>query len=104
MIVAFAGTAEALTAAVAMQQALDAYGRREGIALAMRVGLSAGDVTFENDDCFGTPVIEASRLCALADPGQILVAELVRLLARGRSELELTPCWTDDPQGPARTG
>jgi len=92
VIVAFAGTAEALTAAVAMQQALDAYGRREGIALAMRVGLSAGDVTFENDDCFGTPVIEASRLCALADPGQILVAELVRLLARGRSELELTPC------------
>ena len=92
VIVAFAGTAEALTAAVAMQQALDAYGRREGIALAMRVGLSAGDVTFENDDCFGTPVIEASRLCARAEPGQILVAELVRLLARGRSELELTPC------------
>src|SRR5437588_7005614 len=51
VIVAFAGTAEALTAAVAMQQALEAYGRREGIALAMRVGLSAGDVTFENDDC-----------------------------------------------------
>ncbi|MDQ1382325.1 MAG: hypothetical protein QOJ71_3044, partial [Actinomycetota bacterium] len=92
VIVAFAGTAEALTAAVAMQQALDAYGRREGIALAMRVGLSAGDVTFENDDCFGTPVIEASHLCAVADPGQILVAELVRLLARGRSELELIPC------------
>ena len=75
-----------------MQQALDAWPPRAGMALAMRVGLSAGDVTFENDDCFGTPVIEASRLCALADPGQILVAELVRLLARGRSELELTPC------------
>ena len=90
MIVAFAGTA--LTAAVAMQQALHASGRREGIALAMRVGLSAGDVTFEDGGCFGTPVIEASRLCALADPGQILVAELVRLLARGRAELELTPC------------
>ena len=91
VIVAFAGTAEALTAAVAMQQALDAYGRRERIDLAMRVGVSAGDVTFENDDCFGTPVIEAARLCALAEPGEILVADLVRLLARGRSDVELTP-------------
>src|SRR5437762_3567219 len=44
VIVAFAGTAEALTAAVAMQQALDAYGRRERMDLAMRVGVSAGDV------------------------------------------------------------
>jgi class 3 adenylate cyclase len=92
LIVAFAGTAEALTSAVAMQQALDRYGRREGIALSMRVGVSAGDVTFENDDCFGTPVIEAARLCAMADPGQILVADLVRLLARGRSEVQLLPC------------
>ena len=33
VIVAFAGTAEALTAAVAMQQALDAYGRREAWCL-----------------------------------------------------------------------
>ena len=78
VIVAFAGTAEALSAAVAMQQALDTYGRRERIALAMRVGVSVGDVTFESDDCFGTPVIEAARLCALAEPGEILVADLVR--------------------------
>lgn len=91
VIVAFAGTAEALSAAVAMQQALDTYGRRERIALAMRVGVSVGDVTFESDDCFGTPVIEAARLCALAEPGEILVADLVRLLARGRSDVELTP-------------
>jgi class 3 adenylate cyclase/tetratricopeptide (TPR) repeat protein len=89
VLVAFAGAAEALSAAVAMQQALDAYRGREGLALTMRVGLSAGDVTFEDGDCFGTPVIEASRLCAVADPGQILVADLVRLLARGRANLEL---------------
>ena len=101
LIVAFAGTAEALTASVAMQQALATYGRREGIPLAMRVGVSAGDVTFENGDCFGTPVIEASRFCALAETGQILVAELVRLLARA-VELELTSR-TDDAQGTART-
>jgi hypothetical protein len=53
----------------------------------MRVGVSAGDVSFDGDDCFGTPVIEASRLCDAADAGTILVAELVRLLARGRGDL-----------------
>ena len=89
LIVAFAGTAEALNAAVAMQQALTAYARREGITLPIRVGVSAGDVTFENGDCFGTPVIEAARLCALAEGGEILVADLVRLLARGRFDAEL---------------
>ena len=35
-------------------------------------------------DCFGTPVIEAARLCAAAERGRILAAEVVRLLARGR--------------------
>jgi class 3 adenylate cyclase/tetratricopeptide (TPR) repeat protein len=89
VLVAFAGAAEALSAAVAMQQALDRFGGRERVALSMRVGLSAGDVTFENGDCFGTPVIEAARLCAAADSGQILVADLVRLLARGRADHEL---------------
>ena len=34
------------------------------------------------DDCFGTPVIEAARLCAAAAGGQILASEMVRWLAR----------------------
>jgi class 3 adenylate cyclase len=88
VLVAFAGAAEALSAAVAMQQALVAFRSREGVALSMRVGLSAGNVTFENGDCFGTPVIEAARLCAVAASGEILVADLVRLLARAGPLLE----------------
>src|SRR2546423_6341443 len=99
VLVAFAGAAEALAAAVAMQQALDAYRGRDGVVLSMRVGLSAGDVTFEDGDCFGTPVIEAARLCAVADPGQILVADLVRLLARGRASAELAPRGTMTSKG-----
>ena len=57
----------------------DAGGRQ-----VVRVGISAGDVTWDDGDCFGTPVIEASRLCAAADGAQILVADVVRVLARGR--------------------
>ncbi|MGH9021568.1 MAG: ATP-binding protein, partial [Acidimicrobiia bacterium] len=47
----------------------------------VRIGISAGDVTLEDGDCFGTPVIEAARLCTEAAGGQILVTEVVRLLA-----------------------
>ncbi len=75
-----------------MQRSIDSRNRRSaGPALGMRVGVSAGDATFEDDDWFGTPVIEASRLCAAADGGQILVSDLVRALAGSRSQLELTP-------------
>ena len=52
----------------------------------MRVGLSAGDVRWEDDDCHGTPVVTAARLCDRAVGGQILVDDLVRGLARGRTE------------------
>lgn len=81
----FDGASDAVSAAVTMQQAVDAYTRAHvDTPLAIRVGISAGDVSLEDEDCFGTPVIEASRLCADAEGGQIFVAELVRLLARGR--------------------
>jgi class 3 adenylate cyclase len=89
LIVAFAGAAEALHACVALQQALHQLGRRRGLPLQMRIGVSAGDVTFEGGDCFGSPVIEAARLCAAAAPAEVLVADLVALLARGRGGLEL---------------
>src|SRR2546423_5118558 len=80
---AFAGAADAVAAAVAIQQAVDRL-NREGKTpsrLEVRVGLSAGDVTSEEGDLHGTPVIEAARLCASARGGEILVSEVVRLLA-----------------------
>ena len=81
----FDGASDAVSAAVTMQQVVDAYSRAHiDTPLVIRVGISAGDVCLEDEDCFGTPVIEASRLCADAEGGQIFVAELVRLLARGR--------------------
>jgi class 3 adenylate cyclase len=44
-----------------------------------RVGLSCGDVLYENGALHGLPVIEASRLRDIATPGQILcAARLVR--------------------------
>lgn len=91
VLVMFAGAAEAVAAGVAMQRAVDLHARNEHLELAIRVGISAGDVTLEDGDCFGTPVVEASRLWGAADGGHILVAEVVRVLARGRGGHEMTP-------------
>jgi class 3 adenylate cyclase len=88
----FAGAAEAVGAAVAIQQAVALHVRRHPEdQLSVRIGLSSGDVTLEDDDCFGTPVVEASRLCADAAGEEILVADLVRLLARGRGDHQFVP-------------
>ena len=80
----FEAAAEAVGAAVAMHQAIDRFSQRAPAALKIRIGVSAGDVVWEGDDCFGTPVIEASRLCSAAQGSQILVSEVVRLLAGSR--------------------
>jgi class 3 adenylate cyclase/tetratricopeptide (TPR) repeat protein len=88
----FPGAADAVAAAVAIQQAVDGHNRRgPPVPLVVRVGISLGDVTWEQGDCFGTPVIEAARLCGVAEGGQILVADLVRLTARGRGGHTFTP-------------
>ncbi|MEQ1874646.1 MAG: AAA family ATPase [Ilumatobacteraceae bacterium] len=85
LMVSFTSASDAVVAAVAMQRAVDAAGRRrESDQLAIRVGISAGDATFENGDWFGVPVVEGARLCAAAQTGQILVSEVVRLLAGTR--------------------
>lgn len=78
----FAGAFDAVSSAVAIQQAIERHSRSSAAALAVRIGISAGDVVVEKDDCFGTPVIEASRLCGVAQGGQILASEIVRWMAR----------------------
>ena len=83
----------ALDAAVTVQQRFDGYSRSP-LALApvaIRIGISVGDVVHQDGDIFGTPVVEAARLEGAADPSQILCSEMVRMLARGRGghEFEL---------------
>jgi class 3 adenylate cyclase/tetratricopeptide (TPR) repeat protein len=91
VMASFASAADAVAAAVAIQQAIDAHNRHaRAQSLVVRVGISVGDVSWEDGDCFGLPVNEAARLCGVAEGGQILVAELVRMLARGRGSQRYT--------------
>ncbi|MDP1819605.1 MAG: AAA family ATPase, partial [Acidimicrobiales bacterium] len=87
----FGSAADGAAAAVAMQQAFVRFNRRSSVPLAIRVGLSVGDVAWEDGDCFGTPVVEASRLCDAAAGGQILVSDVVRLLSGSRGGLRFEP-------------
>lgn len=87
----FTGASDAVTAAVAIQQAIGRHNRSGAAALGVRIGISAGDVVFEGDDCFGTPVIEAARLCAAASSDQILASDMVRWLARSGEGRSFTP-------------
>src|SRR4051812_46428848 len=99
VLVLFEGAADAISAAIAMQQAVRQHAVTDALDLAIRIGVSAGDVSLEDDDCFGTPVVEASRLCAAADSGQVLVADVVRVLARGRGHHELNAVGALDLKG-----
>ncbi len=87
----FAGVADAVAAAEAAQQATDARRRPGRPVLAIRVGISAGDVVEEDGDCHGTPVIEAARLCAEAEADQILCSAPVQWLSRGRGDHTFLP-------------
>ncbi len=63
LMVSFSGAADALACAVAMQQAIEAAGRQGEEGLPLRVGVSAGDVSIdEDDDLHGTAVVEEARL------------------------------------------
>lgn len=86
ILAAFASASDALSAAVAAQQALWQYNRRADrlAELSVRMGLSVGDVSWEGGDCFGVPVVEAARLEAAAGGATILCSDLVRALAHGR--------------------
>ena len=69
-----------------MQQAVEARNRRAEEQLGVRIGVSLGDATVKEGDYFGWPAVEASRLCAVAEGGQIVVNALVRQVAGARED------------------
>jgi DNA-binding SARP family transcriptional activator/tetratricopeptide (TPR) repeat protein len=86
LLAAFGSASDALSGAVEMQRALDRHnlGVSAPEALSVRIGLSVGDVSWDGGDCFGTPLVEAARLEAAAEGGQIVCSDFVRVMARGR--------------------
>jgi class 3 adenylate cyclase len=56
--------------------------------LGLHIGLHAGDVIREENNVFGGAVNIAARICALSEPGQILVSDVVRGMARSSAGVQ----------------
>ncbi|MGN6188140.1 MAG: ATP-binding protein, partial [Conexibacter sp.] len=96
----FASALGALRAAAAIQAAVERLDRAEGaIGVAARVGVGAGEPIADGEDLHGMPVVIASRLCAAAASGQVLVQDLVGALVASRDGAAL-----DDPRDYALKG
>jgi predicted ATPase/class 3 adenylate cyclase len=81
---AFRRAGDAVAAAAEIQRIVSSRNEDAEVALGVRIGISAGDVTERAGDYHGVPVIEAARLCAAAAGGQILASETVRSLVGSR--------------------
>jgi class 3 adenylate cyclase len=76
----FPSASQALACAASLQRALadDEPGVR------VRIGLNAGEPIMESGDLFGAAVVVAARLADQARGGEVLVSDVVRLLAVGK--------------------
>lgn len=89
-LASFVAAGTAMDAAVAMQQAVARLdGRWPDVDVALRVGVSTGDVDVVADDVYGRAVVEAVRLCGLADGGEILVSARTSGVADHRDDGDL---------------
>ena len=93
VMAAFSAAADAVEAAVAIQQRFERWQHADAdaAATAVRVGLSIGDAQRSDGDLHGLVVVEAARLCAAAQPGRILCAELIHQVSARRSDRSFSP-------------
>jgi len=76
VLATFGSAASAIAAALAYE------GAAAAVELGLHVGLHAGDVMREDGNVFGGAVNIAARISGLAPPGEVLVSDVVRALAR----------------------
>ncbi len=83
----FSSATKALECAISMQRSFAEHNESAAEPILVRIGLNAGEPIAEDDDLFGTAVNEAARITAAAKGGEILVANVVRELAKGKDFL-----------------
>lgn len=79
-LVEFASVVDAVSCALAIQQAV----AEGGSGLALRLGVNLGDIIIQGDDIYGDGVNVAARLETLAEPGGICVSSVVHESIRDR--------------------
>ena len=85
ILASFGSVSQAVECAVALQRAFAAHNRNTAVQpINVRVGLSAGEPVADHRDLFGAAVNLAARVCAWAQPGQILTSNVIRELSLGK--------------------
>jgi class 3 adenylate cyclase len=88
IMASFVSTAAAVRCAIQIQRELDKHAQTNpDRALKVRVGAAAGEPVEQHNDLFGSTVQLASRLCAHAQPEQILVSNAIAELCLGKGLL-----------------
>src|SRR5438552_7445708 len=81
-------TATAVRCAIQLNRELDKHAQANPErALKVRVGAAAGEPVEQHNDLFGSTVQLAARLCAHAQPEQILVSNAIAELCLGKGLL-----------------
>src|SRR5882724_5090530 len=90
-LVEFPSAVDALSAAIAFQQAMADANRQqpEDTRIVFRIGLHLGDLIVEGEDLYGDGVNVAARLEAEASPGGIVVSRAIREAVEGRLKAKL---------------
>jgi len=84
----FSSATRALECAIDIQRTLAQHNESNpDMPIRVRIGLNAGEPVAEEEDLFGTAVQLTARICAHAEPSQILAANVVRELAAGKGFL-----------------
>ncbi len=84
-MVCFASVHHAVECAIGILRSFDSHNQANpDTAMQLRIGLSAGEPVEEDKDLFGATVQLAARLCACAQPQQIMVASVVHELCLGK--------------------
>jgi class 3 adenylate cyclase len=85
IMASFPTASGALDCAIAIQREVAAMD--DATALGLRIGVNAGEPVVEEGDLYGTAVQLAKRICDRADAGEVLVSNVVRELAAGKTFL-----------------
>ncbi len=84
-LASFSSVGSAIKCAVAIQQALDTHNMdASDTPIQVRIGLGAGEPIADGPALFGSVINQTARICAQAQPGQILVSRVVRDLCVGK--------------------
>ncbi len=88
IMASFVSAAGVVRCAIQIQRELDKHAQTNPErCLKVRVGAAAGEPVEQNNDLFGSTVQLASRLCAHAQPEQILVSNAIAELCLGKGLL-----------------